>query len=231
MCHEVSLRYKAQPQPRNNNWSSYARDETITHAYAKEVESQHSAGHLDNVVTYIEWMNAMADKGLESWPWDLTPNTQTATPTVMLSYKNLQKKNSYKYFSGVELGFPCCSGVGLLCWIVLSSASMACSSSEKGSWFSSWSRWLPAVDVGFIAKEGKWQIKIDELPKLRKTSSNHDSTAFCTAFSRVLKRVHSVPILGSMLRPLGFRIPQSGVDSIRVKVQCGMNFFSSPFCF
>ena len=105
------------------------------------------------------------------WPWDLTPNTQTATPTVMLSYNNLQKKNSYKYFSGVELGFPCCSGVGLLCWIVLSSASMACSSSEKGSWFSSWSRWLPAVDVGFIAKEEKWQIQIDELPKLNRVAA------------------------------------------------------------
>ena len=29
-----------------------------------------------------------------------------------------------------------------------------------------------------------------------------------------------------MLRPLGFRIPQSGVGSIRVKVERGMNFFS-----
>lgn len=29
-----------------------------------------------------------------------------------------------------------------------------------------------------------------------------------------------------MLQPLGFRIPQSGVGSIRVKVECGMNLFS-----
>ena len=43
---------------------------------------------------------------------------------------------------------------------MLSSASTPWSSSEKGSWVSPWSRWLPAVDVGFNAKERKWQIQL-----------------------------------------------------------------------
>jgi len=30
---------------------------------------------------------------------------------------------------------------------------------------------LPAVDVGFIAKEGKWQIQIDELLKLNRLAA------------------------------------------------------------